>query len=937
MFNGLREIQTVRRLFDVVYPVFSEFHPIYPELEDLPRTIEALMEYARLPSNSSNAFDNQGGSAAVLSVLVLNSLLFVFGVALYYVHRTYSKKDKFVEAAAAHYGSGASATFSFFVSSIDKLAAQSGLCVDGHLYLRFQQDLIVLVTTLCVFGLSIVLPVNVHNGTVNQMTGDEERDFTATTVQNIPDESSALWVHTVIAIGVSIAVLVFFIVQHSHLRDALTANVLVQPEARRTLLLDGLTTTADPDSIRQWIASIHICRTNEVGALVLADNRSTVSSRSAWKQAARTWRRRATEAAHITGQGPLDDPETPADAATQEPAAAVEWGASRPQSVRTTARLLALPRTVSWPWQARLCAGGACCPWPKVCCVRWTALLCPGYIFNRCCKVPVTPPGAGGGRAGHGTAAPSPRQARSAGWCSSHSDACRRSILHQQALAWGEVDKARDELQTSYDAAQRLSASERVHNSGGRAIVSFLTEDMAQRFVAQFMHLRTVGAPDLRRALGVKQWVVRPCPSPEDMIWESATVAAGRRRVQQCAVRTGLGLLILLFTSPIAVLNAANAVASQGFKSDVSAAMNALVEYIRGMSPTAADLLLVCLPLLLLMGINALIVLVLTTAAQSQAHISGTALQRALMKASFSWLVLNTLILPALLLSSAYAIVQLLLNDQRFVDILSSIFLSGSGAFFINYLLQRGLLGAVLELWMPGAWLRRWWLQSRAVSAEDRVEAEEQGEFNFAQHQAMQLSVFAMVLVFCTMVPLVLPAGFIYFVIKHCNDRYMLLRKLKAHYCLIPPPQQPWLSDLDRGNIDDGEYGADIQNPIAAPDTRYGHGAGSPEAGKSSSSGPDQPIANKPSTPVTTAERPLGTASHLAPLVSCDVPADPAGVAAMPPTTFANYARFTGGLHVRTRGRIQHSANRLVLVCLVLYQVRVGRCTAQYPAPTTTP
>lgn len=102
-------------------------------------------------------------------------------------------------------------------------------------------------------------------------------------------------------------------------------------------------------------------------------------------------------------------------------------------------------------------------------------------------------------------------------------------------------------------------------------------------------------------------------------------------------------------------------------------------------------------------------------------------------------------------------------------------FLQSSGAFFVNYVLQRALLTTMVDLWRLAELAYAWWLRSRAVTARERLSAAAAWDFEFGQQYAMQLSVLLLALTFCTMVPILVPATLLYFLIKHLVDKYNLL------------------------------------------------------------------------------------------------------------------------------------------------------------------
>lgn len=93
------------------------------------------------------------------------------------------------------------------------------------------------------------------------------------------------------------------------------------------------------------------------------------------------------------------------------------------------------------------------------------------------------------------------------------------------------------------------------------------------------------------------------------------------------------------------------------------------------------------------------------------------------------------------------------------------------------------------------------WVLARAVTRMEKEEAVLRFPFEFGTTCAIQLSVVALVLVLGTMIPLLLPFGAVYFLIKHCIDKWMLDSELADLFedCGVHPTQlEQWHAwDID--------------------------------------------------------------------------------------------------------------------------------------------
>lgn len=150
-----------------------------------------------------------------------------------------------------------------------------------------------------------------------------------------------------------------------------------------------------------------------------------------------------------------------------------------------------------------------------------------------------------------------------------------------------------------------------------------------------------------------------------------------------------------------------------------------------------------------------------------------------ILEKSFWFLLFNTLVLPSLALSSVSAVVARLTHNRLDgFSIIGQMFLEGSGSFFVCYIIQKALLSTSLELWRVVERLYLGWLRLRAVTVTERAWATDPSfkwDFELGQQYAIDLTTFAVVLAWSTMVPLILPFGVLYFLVKRYVDLHNVL------------------------------------------------------------------------------------------------------------------------------------------------------------------
>jgi len=98
-----------------------------------------------------------------------------------------------------------------------------------------------------------------------------------------------------------------------------------------------------------------------------------------------------------------------------------------------------------------------------------------------------------------------------------------------------------------------------------------------------------------------------------------------------------------------------------------------------------------------------------------------------------------------------------------------------NGSFFIQYVLQAAFLGNINDLWRGGDVLLEKMKKSHAFTGQELEKAEEVPPFRFGYKYQYFLLLFTVTLVYSSVVPLIIPCGLTYLVIKHYVDKYNLL------------------------------------------------------------------------------------------------------------------------------------------------------------------
>ncbi|KAF1779361.1 WD40-repeat-containing domain [Phytophthora cactorum] len=335
------------------------------------------------------------------------------------------------------------------------------------------------------------------------------------------------------------------------------------------------------------------------------------------------------------------------------------------------------------------------------------------------------------------------------------------------------------------------------NKGAGRAFVIFKSARLRARFVrrvrnqsitsilARFPEHAQPRLVRYVRELGLTRWHLEAAPEPDDIDWQSVSFPFAKRTVVVLLVNVCILVVLLLFTSPIAVTSAISSSSSYstGAAQSLSDLVAQLGDLLRKVSPRMAKLLANYIPTLILVMINAVLLNVLQIAGHIQPISTDSAKERLILRTASVYLIFNTIFVPSLAFMSIDAVLLYLEDDGEVLGMLGTLFLHNSGIFYVDYILQRCFLGTALVLLRATEYVKFSWAKPRALTPREQVQAVEADQFYTGTQSAMQISTLTIVLMFSTVVPLILPLGTLYFVMQHGVDKYSLLnvrRRIKG-------------------------------------------------------------------------------------------------------------------------------------------------------------
>lgn len=296
----------------------------------------------------------------------------------------------------------------------------------------------------------------------------------------------------------------------------------------------------------------------------------------------------------------------------------------------------------------------------------------------------------------------------------------------------------------------------------GIAFVTFETDYMAEKVQTDFKAACKGTHNPLQSSLfteiNVTDWRVTYAPSPENIYWENLSKNNVIWWIQAIIVNLFVIVLLFFFTTPLIVINNLN---------EININVEKATEKI---SPFLVEFV----PTLLLWTFSALLPNVVYWSDQLVGHWTRTAEHHNIMVKCFVFLLLMVLILPSLGLTSAKALFQWFVMDLQENFRWKCIFLSGNGAFFINYIITSAFIGCALELLrFTELFMYAFKLcLTRSTAEKVAVRKGVVWEFQYGIQYAWMLCVFCVIVVYSIPCPLIAPFGLIYMIFKHLVDRY---------------------------------------------------------------------------------------------------------------------------------------------------------------------
>lgn len=317
-------------------------------------------------------------------------------------------------------------------------------------------------------------------------------------------------------------------------------------------------------------------------------------------------------------------------------------------------------------------------------------------------------------------------------------------------------------------------------------------------------------------------------PKSGDIIWRNIGISFFERTVREMVVQVIVFAILILFTSPVAMLtalrlifaelallsdpqmifstlshhNATSAVTPLGgqlnetngfdflnnIASDGGHAVESISQDLMALLPPflskntfLRSALLAYLPVLMLAVVFAIVPSLLRLTCSLEGYPTYSAQEMSVFRKTSFYYVMNAVVLPSVALNTASEFLAVIYNQSdgganvyNALPVLQRLF-SGDIAFFLcNYLIQLALTGSVFWLLALPTSFSMMIRRRRAVTPLEEAEAKCADIFDYPRHYAYSVTVMSMCLLFGFMAPLIWHFALFYFVCKHTVDVYTI-------------------------------------------------------------------------------------------------------------------------------------------------------------------
>jgi len=271
---------------------------------------------------------------------------------------------------------------------------------------------------------------------------------------------------------------------------------------------------------------------------------------------------------------------------------------------------------------------------------------------------------------------------------------------------------------------------------------------------------------------------------PEDLDWRSVFVRntlSGLGKFLRTLIIYVILIFVFIFVStPLALVTSLQDILAMGV-------IGLSADWVRRATGVFGAFFFQYLPTLLAVIASSILPIVIIKLTVAQKRLSHSSTQRKVEERIYFYLIMSILILPSMALVSVDGVFRYFGGTENITAMFANAFVPSSGAFFINYVLHKALLGNTLALYKIGGLIvyflqtrftSRIWRKTplaRFISPIERFQAAERSELELGLEYANIHLIATLVLTYCVFQPIILVCGLLYFLYKYFVDRYTIL------------------------------------------------------------------------------------------------------------------------------------------------------------------
>ena len=261
---------------------------------------------------------------------------------------------------------------------------------------------------------------------------------------------------------------------------------------------------------------------------------------------------------------------------------------------------------------------------------------------------------------------------------------------------------------------------------------------------------------------------------PSDIIWTNIGGDRGLNLYRRITCTLLLFLIMIFMTTPTVLFSTIKSIVySEDFELDWI--HHPIIDFLKTYSPPFTIL---CL--------NQFLIILIDFLCLFEKHYTYSRLQASIFKKTYFYFVLNMLIIPAIAISTAHSLYDVLFGNKDFTfsqiyETIGNMYVADKGMFFVNLIIQNGVFSYIFYLLrfdelVVNSYSSFITFYNRHFTNNGKAYHRSEAEtFQYGYFYAQMLTVLSIAIVFSSTIPFVTIAAIAYFYLRHVTDFLSLL------------------------------------------------------------------------------------------------------------------------------------------------------------------